>query len=824
VGGSAAIIVGIDAYVTQPLTSAVNDARLFAETLVDLGLVGSSDIRMLTAPSDNEDDLPTRKGILDALRPYYTGEESVDRLFVYYAGHGLLTFADAARALPRTALLPVDVRDLADDGAILIDLDSVLARLRFSGPAEQFFFIDACRDLDYEDSPDTTTALGWRRVPPGAERKQAILYAVPPLGKAQSEHGGLGVMTRHLVDAFCGRGIALDYSDDLRKYVVSPESVAAYVEKRVLETVGTVPLWQRSYILPRLDHREPKTGPIREIDQPGAAHLTLHVSPQDAEFATRVQLTQMDHSVCSWPPNSYGQPFAVKPRRYWLEAESDAGWVDPAPRRIDAREEHEATIEIRPRIGGPAAGPSAYGEPTVGTPVYGQPTVGPEAGPSEPDVVTVRETTESLPPTAPQGTIVAEALEPQSTVELQQIDPPYLSWATPQRLIQPVPPGAYRIRFRLGLEIFSEGEVDVRDRTVVTVTPTVGGSPLTQELIGPYWPLTQAVVSETIGPIQAGVQATALPIIGIKPFDTTHELFREFEGVVPRLDPHAFGMRPVSLVLAIDGNRWPLPASQVLRTIRATAESISGATEIPVAPPGTDVPAQRIALGVIEAPAHTFTIHVHSPYVGGVTLATASLHRRVTVIALTFRPDGSFDLSQNLLRIPGLDYDELVTNISYGRMLRDLQLGQRLYESSELVERSGGSQLLTDLLYAKWTDPILSCMAAFAWSDGGLPSGDLLATTARNLRRYFGDLPDTRIVQALAFAAEREQTLSDMLNTGELPVLARSAAELARYAQERGRDNHPVVALSRRVMPGQPWLMSWQIQASGAAAQQMATT
>ena len=806
--GSAAVIVGIDAYVTQPLTSAVNDARLFAETLVDLGLVGGSDIRMLTAPSDNEDDLPTRKGILDALRPYYTGEEPVDRLFVYYAGHGLLTFADAGRALPHTALVPVDVRDLADDGDILIDLDSVLDRLRFSGPAEQFFFIDACRDLGYEDYPDTTTALGWRSVPPGAERKQAILYAVPPLGKAQSEHGGLGVMTRHLVDAFCGRGIALDYSDDLRKYVVSAESVAAYVEKRVLETVGAVPLWQRSYTLPRLDHRDPKTGPIREIDQPGVTHLTVYVRPQDAEVATHVRLTQMDNPVSSWPPNSYRQPFAVKPRRYWLEAESDAGWADPAQQRIDAREEHEATVEIRPRTG----------EPTAGPPVYQ------EAGPSEPDVETIPETTEFFRPPAPQGTIIAEALEPQSTVELQQIDPPYLRWATPQRLIQPVPPGAYRIRFRLGREIFSQSEVDVRDRTVVRVTPTIGASPLTQELIGPSWPRTQAVVSETIGPIQAGVQATALPIIGIKPFDTTHELFREFDGAVPQLDPHAFGMRPVSLVLAIDGNRWPLPASEMLGTIRATADSISGATEIPVARPGTDARTQRIGLGIIQAPAHSFTIHVRSPYVGGITLAAASLHRRVTVIALTFRPDGSFDLSQNLLRIPGLDYDEPVTNISYGRMLRDLQLGQRLYDSSELVERSGGSRLLTDLLYAKWTDPILSCMAAFAWSDADLPSGDLLATTARNLRRYFGDLPDTRVVQVLAFAAEREQTLSDMLDTSELPVLARSAAELARYAQERGRDNHPVVALSRRVMQGQPWLMSWQVQASGTAAQQMATT
>ncbi len=806
--GSAAIIIGIDAYAAQPLTSAVNDARLFAKTLVDLGLVGS-DIRMLAAPSDNEDDLPTRRGILDALRPYYTGEKSVDRLFVYYAGHGLLTFADPGRAIPRTALVPVDMRDLATDGDTLIDLDSVLVRLRFSGPAEQFFFIDACRDLAYDDYPDTTMALGWTAVQPGAERKQAILYAVPPLGKAQSEHEGLGVMTRHLVDAFHGRGIALDYSDDLRKYVVSPESVAAYVQKRVHETVGAVPLWQRNYILPRLDHREPKTGPIREIDQPSLAHLTLYVRPQEAEAATHVRLTQMETPVCSWPPNSYRQPFAIEPRRYWLEAQSDAGMAEPAQQRIDAREEHEATIEIQ--------------EPTIGEPTIGLPA-SEEPGPSEPELVTYRDTTAFLLPPPPQGTIIAEALEPQSTVELQQIDPPYRQWVSPHRLEQSVPPGAYRIRFRLGRDIFSESEIDVRDRTVVRVTPTIGASPLIQELLGAYWPQTQAVVSETIGPIQAGVLPTVLPIIGIKPFDRTHELVGRLDGAVPQLDPNAFGMRPVSLVLAVDGNRWPLPASEVLRSARGTVEGTGPPVDIPIAPLLTGFGDGRVGLGTIAAPARSFVIHVQSPYIGAITLTAASLNRRVTVIALTFRPDGSFDLSQNLLRIPGLHYDELVTNIPYGRMLRDLQLGQRLYESGELVESTGSSQLLTDLLYAKWTDPVLSCMAAFAWSDAGLPGEGLLAATARNLRRYFGDLADTRVIHGLAFPAEREQTLSDMLDTDELPVLARSAAELARYAQERSRDNHAVVALSRRVMPGQPWLMSWQTEASGTVAQQLATT
>jgi uncharacterized caspase-like protein len=804
---SAAIIIGIDAYAAQPLTSAVNDARLFRQALVDLRLVGPEDIHQITAPSENGGDLPTRRGILDALRPYYTGEKSVGRLFVYYAGHGLLAFADPAHTLARTALVPVDVRDLATDGDTLIDLDSVLQRLRFSGPAEQFFFIDACRDLAYDEHPDTTTALGWRAAQPGPERRQAILYAVPPLGRARGQRDGLGIMTRHLVDALHGRGMALDYSDDLRRYVVSPESVAAYVHNRVLETVGAVPLWQRNYVLPRLDHREPKTGPIRQIDQPDDVSLTVYVHPQEAENATHVKLTQMETPVCSWPPNRYRQAFTVRPRRYWLEAESDVGTAEPAQLRIDAREEHEATIEIRP-TSRTTPGPRLSAEP----------------GPSAPHLETTPDTSYPVA-SPPHGTVVAEALEPQATVELEQIDPPYHRWASPHRLDRAVPPGAYRIRFRLGLDIYSESEIEVRARTVVKVTPTIGTSPLIQQVLGEHEPPTRAGFSETMGPIQAGVLPTVLPIIGIKPFDLTHQLFRRFNGVVPEFDPNTFGLRPVSVVLAIDGNRWPVEASEVLRSTRVTAERAGPPVEFPIAPLLAGYGDGRIGLGIIAAPARSFTIRAQSPYIGSIMLAAASLPTRATVITLTFKPDGSFDVGQNLLRIPGQKYQELVTHVPYARMLRELQLGQKLYESGELAERERleSSELLTELLYAKWTDPILSCMAYFAWSDARLPDSNLLAATSDNLLHYFEDLPDSRVIHGLAVPAERDQTLSDMIDTSELPVLARSAAELARYAHEQGRDNHPVVALSRRVTLRQPWLMNWQAGEQDAIQQLVIT-
>ena len=45
-----AVVVGVDAYADQPLTSAVHDALAFRDELVSLGLVQPTDVRLLTAP------------------------------------------------------------------------------------------------------------------------------------------------------------------------------------------------------------------------------------------------------------------------------------------------------------------------------------------------------------------------------------------------------------------------------------------------------------------------------------------------------------------------------------------------------------------------------------------------------------------------------------------------------------------------------------------------------------------------------------------------------------------------------------------------------
>lgn len=131
-------------------------------------------------------------------------------------------------------LVPEDVTDLKNQGNLLINLDELANLFRRRGPDEQFFFIDACRDIPERDFT-SIGPLGWTGLQPGPERAQAVLFAVAEQGQARSQQEGMGVMSRHLFDALDGQGLARDFSDKDSQYVVTAQSLRDYVRQRVLE-------------------------------------------------------------------------------------------------------------------------------------------------------------------------------------------------------------------------------------------------------------------------------------------------------------------------------------------------------------------------------------------------------------------------------------------------------------------------------------------------------------------------------------------------------------------------------------------------------------
>jgi hypothetical protein len=836
-----AIIIGIDRYAGRPLTSAVRDAETFRDRLVGLGLVRAEHIVFLT------DAAADRAGIGAALKDVYDNGSGLDRLYFYFSGHGLMAPADAAGSVLCTALIPADVVDLAADGYRLVNLDDLCSRLRFAGPKEQMFFIDACRDLAFGSAPGNVPSLNWPASPnpSGPANAQAALYAVSPRGQALGARDGMGVMTLHLLDSLGDDGMGVDWSDEVGHYVITMESVRNYVRAKVRGAVQNRPFWERQYMLPELVATDPPLTPIRMVADPPRRTLVVTIEPAAAAAATRVALAQRRNELAEprWPPTRSGQAVPVQPQRYEIIAVSMAGQTIVEPRLIDVRVQSAAVVRVvPPDPGQPWSGQHAPGQPDPGQPAPrqhaapwqpdpGQPDPGQPAR-GQPDPAGQATSTEvgphggAPPPGALLARLHAEALEANTLIEVEGLDPPYRRWTEHGRLHQEVPPGFYRIRFRLGDDVFSETELEAVAGRDLTVHPTVTPSAVLSEMLGDTGPRSDVVLSESIGPVQSAVVDTMLPIIGVKPFDRTGELFSEFTDLVPVLDPADFADRPLSVVLAVEGVRWPWPVEEVLASTSCACRRYDpgGETVVTVAlrPVGSPV-GRRVAVGYATAPADSFTVTVSAPHFGRIELAAASIRGRVTVVTVTLSADGVLDLRQNLLRVPGRVYPEPVPDVPYGRMLRELQLGQRLYGSGELVSTGDAvdTGTLRELLHAKWTDPVLGCMAYYAWTDAvrlGLPEGEGVArsatgNTARNLRRYFPALADTLVIAGLDQPDQADASYRQLLAADHVPILARSARELARFAREAGLPDRRVVRWVDRLGPGAAWTAAWELPA-----------
>ena len=817
---TAAIIIGIDEYAHQPLTSAVNDAKAFRQALIDLNLVGERNITMLTAPIGDSQGLAERDNIVDTLYDFYDNGENCERLFFFYSGHGLLAFSDAARGRAHTALMPSDVRELERHGSKLIDLDEILERFRLNGPVEQLFFIDACRNLDYDSYPDVGS-LGWSGKTPGAARRQATLYAVSELGKAVGVKDGLGRMTSHLLEGLRSNVAAVDYEEFKSEWVITMQSLTDYVKWMIQQDLAEEPLYKHKYMIPQLNDPDPKTLPIRVVRPVGPAPLTIHIAPEDAADRTQIDILLRGQRLSEHclPPHRNHDTIDLSPQRHRIDVKSTVGPAEPEWSVVDLRRQREMTV----RVGVHEAEEISLLNMDLSLPRIQQ---------------TELRAVEAERPSR-EGTVLAKAAEPQVTIELEGLEPPYRRWTAVQSLNESVPTGPYHIRFRLGPDVFNEQEIYVQSGEQVEVEPTVAVTTLLREALGfreEVPPTT--MISESIGEIQSGLLQTMLPIIGIKPFDINDQLLHQFGNLFDPVDPEEFDLRPISIVIAVDGNRWPVHPAEVLESVKCAIvrkdehlmdQTILRPTLMTVSSPNARFQAEvgiglgRIGFALAKAPATSFSLQWESPYIGNFRLACASINNRATVITITLRPDGQMDISQNLLRLPGrqdLYSGELAGFIPEGRMLREIQLGQQLYRSGELISigEKIDNEFYKSLFYAKWTDPILGCMAYFsrlqASESGQLCGGkrdkndSLMGAAAWNLHNFFGGLPDSRVVNGLSDQLARDDEFLELISENQVPVLAEGARRLAAYAELQGLHDSHIAQIARRIPVNQIWTLT----------------
>jgi hypothetical protein len=285
-----AIVIGIDNYISAPILNAsVNDALIFSEWALNNGEVPPDNLYLLLSPLDGRKlDIPftqaTNRNIKDTIKKI-AGMPG-KRLFFYFAGHGLTPPSASFGAEGEPVIIPADYQPLEKN---VIGFSEIISALSRSGPAEQFFFIDACRNfVSNIESQGIRTNLPWwpklnsQFVDYSEPNKQYIIFSTS-LGKQSLEgiEEGAGVFTPSLIEALGGKGRAKVWSELNGCYEVRFSSLSAFIRSSIQEKLDEI--YSDHIQLPdgRIIYGE--TDPnIITIENVKDIELSVHVYPIEA--------------------------------------------------------------------------------------------------------------------------------------------------------------------------------------------------------------------------------------------------------------------------------------------------------------------------------------------------------------------------------------------------------------------------------------------------------------------------------------------------------------------------------------------------------------
>ncbi len=157
-----ALLVGINAYPSQPLSGSLADVAGLAALLLDHGYFAFDEMRMLV------DGVATRRAIGDALCWLVSGARKGDRLYFHFSGHGALLPIDSPAEVSQ-ALCPVDFDWTLKKALSDRDLGAVFGAL--ADGVDLTWTVDACHTGDFARQ----VALNGQPIRPRALRPPALI-------------------------------------------------------------------------------------------------------------------------------------------------------------------------------------------------------------------------------------------------------------------------------------------------------------------------------------------------------------------------------------------------------------------------------------------------------------------------------------------------------------------------------------------------------------------------------------------------------------------------------------------------------------------------
>ena len=831
-----AIVIGIDNYshAEWRLTGAVRDAIAFARWAVTAGGVDPSNVTLLLSPlaedpplaeqlqaSGGAPDLSararpaTRSAILDTFDAYQSGAgKDADRLWFYYAGHGLAAAGQGTTAGP--LIVPADVENLSRFvNQEPVGLEVFRGGMEDTPPKEQFYFIDACRDvLPSVGRKSLSQQLIWdvRDVTDEDLSTQAIFFATTAGARAK-ELRGHGLFGRALLAALRGLGPNLSpptappAPGQVARRRLLFENLVSFVKDAVTRAMKDLPGIQVPY---GRVNRLTGTIVVAEFapNQLPTAKLTAILDPQIARESARIEFLQWDDNTSAWitrtaNPAPVGPPvpelatFDLRGGSHFLRITA-TGFQEATP-EVLVYEDKRIPIELQPI---PAVTRS-------GAPVL-EPGVGLEA---------TAPTTGSLIVRSPDRLARVSVFDGGGNERRRRYESVELN---------DVAPGPYRVVAELTGSARTEQIVYVRAGETVDMVldiPAPVGAELAQDLeahgislVGDY-----AEFSENLGPVGNVRFGSILAYAAWGARWPESEGFHRLRSIgvnpLPGLTPQGSAVQ----VLIGDATRREgnlLESVRVqLEPIDANAPVLSNGSSRAVIGGGGPTPMPLEPLGNLAGaaqasailPAGPIQVRVEMPEVPPATFPLSLIPGFITVLVLS-REDGDVEVQQYLnpidpMRPSAEGFDPPKTDD-----VRLIELAWRALEGRDPldpIEHQG-------LLDGKRSNPLLGIIAGYRmW---GTDRADTFRVMAQpparrektssalwNLVQFFPGLPDVHVLAGIYDPERRDEHFQRAMDAGT-PVLAEGFWRLVDWLTATAmRSGLAPPVLGRAVLPGTVW-------------------
>jgi Caspase domain len=670
-----------------------------------------------------------------------SGEEG-ERLFFFFAGHGLSAVADNREV---NALVAEDFTWVQTLNSLT--LSSVTEYFETTMFADQFFFIDACRNVPAETSDGEPLIPGrWgrprKRNPGQPPVQQFILYATSPGLRAVELPDEGGAFTDALLDGLRGAGSAKVWSPSTGAYDVRWNRLVRYVRAAVrarelpVDAGGDGPVYQ----VPN----DTGTRGVVGRDDPVLASLaaeaaepvplTIALSPSDAasRASVRVYNELADEVRREQVQQGDTVSFELPPRTYALRAAApDYGEVKALP-----------PVELyEPR------------DPVMLKLTRGQ------SLPREEAAQALGETG-----TAARGSLAVRSDDPLTSVEVLDSAGVVIAVASGRLHLPAQDRGFYSVRLRLpegpteskSIELLAG---DVEELAPPVPEPTAGVVALVRAIGGSVSAQNLVIVSDSVGPM-ASVQLSTIVVLaaGQALVGGGGEPLAKLG--LPALEPVPEGS---ARVLALTVGTGAAPA------VRVRLWPFSGKV-----PPDATEPIPTEAAANVTQVAITTSVGQHwlslEPQGGApMVCAVTALPDRATILVAEF-DEGRVRFHQYMPAVGG-------GSSSQPRALRRLETAQRLLLSGGL-EAAG--LIARDLVNAEVPDPLGAPLGGYVLLRLGL-ARDLL-DPMRRLVKTFPKLSDIHILRGEAEAAagnlEEARAAFRAANRSGIPVFGEGLTRL----------------------------------------------